>query len=438
MRRRRSLLLLSSLILLAASAVPHPDRADAAQLPVIEVSASPNGIVPLPATAPAVFRDVFVKYTKVIAPNGKPIHLLAQSDWTDDKLLKARSVLEHMLTDVPGSAYGSRKADVANAMAAANAVLILFNDSQAARKAMRGPLGEVSDLKMQSMWANEITVEGSDDYMNHVTRDATFEEVWHLVHEAGVMAALPEFQAEIEAAKQAAVKAGWGRPNNDPSTWHSEYFAQQYDNYLDLWAIPPKVWEGRKIKPGEIPEGTAHWGQNRVNSRRELEEMDPVGYRLVEKFFPPYLTYAARLPEGFEGTFSLKYDASLAYTWKSRHLKDVSLRGVKNADILGNAYDNVLTGNSGDNTLTGGPGNDCLIGCDGVDTAAFSGNAEDYVVSRTGAHVVVKDRRVGRDGEDILVGVEILRFADRSDTLGGRSGPSGPLTGWHRDRPSRD
>lgn len=438
MRRHRSLLWLSGLILLASSAMPRPDGGYATQLALIDIAASPTGIVLLPVTAPAVFRDVFVKYTKVIAPNGRPIHLLAQSDWTDDKLLKARSVLEHMLTDFPGSAYGSRKADVANAMTAVNAALILFNDSQAARKAMQGPLSEVSELKMQSMWANEITVEGSDDYMSHVTRDASFEEIWHLVHEAGVMAARPEFQAEIEAAKDAAVKAGWGRPNNDPSTWHSEYFAQQYDNYLDLWAIPPKVWEGRKIKPGQIPEGTAHWGQNRVNSRRELRTLDPVGYGLVEKFFPPYLTYTARLPEGFEGTFSLRFEASLAYTWKSQHLKDVSLRGVKNADIIGNDYGNVLTGNSGDNTLTGGPGDDYLIGCDGVDTATFSGNFEDYKILRTGTHVVVTDLRVGRDGEDFLVGVEILCFADRSYTLGGWSGPSGLLTGRHRDLPSRD
>ncbi|HUU52472.1 MAG TPA: hypothetical protein VMW92_05550, partial [Candidatus Heimdallarchaeota archaeon] len=85
-------------------------------LPDIDISGSPNGIVPLPKTMPSVFTDVFVKYTKVVAPNGKPIHLLAQADWTDDKLAKVRNILEHMLTDYPGSEYGSDKTEVANSM----------------------------------------------------------------------------------------------------------------------------------------------------------------------------------------------------------------------------------------------------------------------------------------------------------------------------------
>jgi len=212
------------------------------------------------------------------SPNGKPIHLLAQDDWTDDKLIKVRNILEHMLTDYPGSEYGSDKTKVANSMSERKATMVLFNSSQASREAMSGLRRGTTDLDMQSMWANELSAEGSDDYMNHITRDATYEEVWHLVHDTGVIPTLPKFQSEIEAAKDAAVKIGWGPPNDDPSSWHSEYYAQQYDNYLELWVVQPKVWEGRKLKPGEMPEGTAHWGQNQVNNRGELLELDPVGY----------------------------------------------------------------------------------------------------------------------------------------------------------------
>jgi hypothetical protein len=392
---------------------PCPADQVVATLPEIDISASPNGIVPFPKTGPTVFADVFVKYTKVISPNGRPIHFLAQADWTDDKLIKVRNVLEHMLADFPGSPCGSDKEKVANAMAEVQATMVLFNDSRASREAMRGPLGSVTNLKMQSMWANEVTVEGSDDYLDHITRDATFEEVWHLVHEAGVMAVLPDFQREIEAAKEAAVKAGWGRPNPDPSSWHTEYYAQQYDNYLDLWAVQPKVWEGRKLKPGEMPEGTAHWGQNQVNSRSELAELDPVGYRLIEKYFPPYLTYTPQLPEEFEGTFSLAFDKTLVYTHKSQHLKNVSLRGNNNANLIGNAYDNRLMGNAGANALTGGQGDDLLIGGDGDDTAVFSGMAGDYRISKAGEYAVVRDTRVNRDGADFLSGIENLQFRDR-------------------------
>ena len=63
-------------------------------LPDIDISGSSNGIVPLPPNTPAVFREVFSKYTKLIAPNGKPIHFLVQDAWSDDKILKARNVME--------------------------------------------------------------------------------------------------------------------------------------------------------------------------------------------------------------------------------------------------------------------------------------------------------------------------------------------------------
>jgi hypothetical protein len=224
---------------------------------------------------------------------------------------------------------------------------------------------------------------------------------------------LSKFQAEIEAAKDAAVKIGWGPPNDDPSSWHSEYYAQQYDNYLDLWVVQPKVWEGRKLKPGEMPEGTAHWGQNQVNSRSELLELDPVGYELIAKFFHPYLTYTPELPVDFEGTFSLTSNKSLVYTHKSQHLKDVSLRGSNNANLVGNAYDNVLTGNAGDNVLRGGAGKDWLIGGNGNDTAEFSGDRKDYRITKHGEYVTVQDKRVNRDGTDILIGIEFLQFSAR-------------------------
>jgi hypothetical protein len=132
--------------------------------------------------------------------------------------------------NVPGYEYGSDKIRVANAMSNRNATMVLFNSSQASREAMSGLRRHVADLKMHSMWANEIAAEGSDDYMNHITRDAIYEEVWHLVHDTGIIPTMPKFQSEIEAAIDAAVKIGWGPPNDNPSSWHSEYYAQQYDN----------------------------------------------------------------------------------------------------------------------------------------------------------------------------------------------------------------
>lgn len=390
---------------------------DAVTLPKIEISGSPNGVVPLPDSVASVFTDVFAKYTKVNAPNGKPIHILAQADWTEDKIVKVRNILEHMLTDYPGSEYGSNKIKVTNAMSDRKATMVLFNNSKESQKAMRGPLKGTTDLEMQSMWANEISSEGSDDYMNHITRDAAFEEILHLVHGAGIIHTLAEYQKEIMAATKAAIANDWIPPVEDPDDQPYEYIAQQYDNYLDLWAVLPKVWEGRKIQPGEMPEGTAHWGQNQANSRGELLELDPVGYELIEKFFHPYLTYTPQLPIDFEGTFSLEFNESQVYTHKSRHLKNVTLRGSKDANLIGNAYDNVLTGNTGNNVLKGGPGDDWLLGGDGDDKAEFVGAYEDYTITKREEYITIKDNRVNRDGMDTLINIEFLQFSNRKVTL---------------------
>jgi hypothetical protein len=93
----------------------------------LSINESANGIILLPEQVPPVIRNVFNRYTRVTAPNGKPIHLLAQAGWTEDQILKARNVLQHLLTDYPDSVYGSNKTAVANAMADKNAAMVLFN-----------------------------------------------------------------------------------------------------------------------------------------------------------------------------------------------------------------------------------------------------------------------------------------------------------------------
>ena len=44
-------------------------------LPDIDISQSPNGIVPMPDNVDEVFK-IFDRYTKVMAPNGRPIHIV--------------------------------------------------------------------------------------------------------------------------------------------------------------------------------------------------------------------------------------------------------------------------------------------------------------------------------------------------------------------------
>lgn len=387
-------------------------------LPEIAISGTPGGIVDLPKTVPSVFTDVFARYTKVIAPNGKPIHILAQAGWTDDQIKKARNVLQFMLTDAPGTRYGNDKSAVANTMADRRASMVLFNTEPDKREAMRGPFGRQTDLSTQDLRADECPAEGTEDYMNQVTRDASFEEIWHLVHDNGVKIVLPGMIAEMRAANDGAVKAGWRPyPEGEPAEHPNEYFGVLIDNFFDLWTVPPKLYEGRTIRPDDIPPGDSHFGRYFAGSRARMEQLDPEGFVLIQEFFPPYLTYTPELPESFSGTFSLSFDESLVYTAKSRHLVHVTLTGAKNAGLIGNAYDNRLTGNTGNNILEGRAGDDHLNGADGLDTAVFSGSSDEYRIRKDGGKTIVEDTRPRRDGTDVCQGIEILRFRDKDVSL---------------------
>lgn len=406
---------LTTILLMAAVlfATPAPaSRQRGETLPDIDISGSPSGIVLLPEDAPQVFRDVFVRYTKVVAPNGKPINILAQDGWSEARILKARNVLEHILTDAPGTLYGAEKSIVSNTMADNRATLTLFNTEPDMREAFRGPLRQV-DLGMQDLRANECPIEGHEDYMAHRTRDASFEEVLHMVHDYGIKPALPEMQLDLIRITDAAIEGGfWGGRQDDRENEPNEYFAAIYDNYLDLWTTPPTVYEGRPIEAGRIPDGTSHFGIYGARGREGLRERDPQGLAILQEFFQPYLTYTPELPPGFTGTFSLELDPALRYTTKSQHLKDVTLSGANDAGLVGNGWDNIFTGNEGDNTLRGNGGKDLLDGGAGTDTAVYAGNEREYEVIRGGGVVRVIDTHGSRDGADVLISVERLVFAD--------------------------
>ena len=68
----------------------------------IDTSTSPLGVVPLPEELGKTLNGLFSKYTKHVAPNGKPIHIFAQSGVSDLQLVRAREILKYHLTDAPG------------------------------------------------------------------------------------------------------------------------------------------------------------------------------------------------------------------------------------------------------------------------------------------------------------------------------------------------
>ena len=388
---------------------------DPVTLPEVDISASASGVVALPDDVPQVFRDYFVKYTKVLAPNGKPIHILAQDGWTDDQIKHGRNVLQHLLTDFPGFLYGHDKSPVANAMADSKATMVFFNTEEDLNDAMRAGLGQATDLSMQDLRANESPAVGDEDYMGHVTRDAAYEEVWHLVHDYGIKPTLPDMIAEMRTANDAAESNGWRAwPEDEPEEHPNEYVGVLIDNYYDLWAVTPALYEGRDIEPGDVPERHSHFGRFFANSRAQVQEQAPLGYALIENFFHPYLTYTPELPDAFTGTFSMTFDPARAYTYKSQHLRKATLTGSTDANLTGNRHDNVLTGNAGNNGFEGGGGNDELVGGGGEDTAIFTGPASEYNIVYNQGSVTVRDLQEDRDGTDLLSDVELLRFSDSS------------------------
>ena len=80
----------------------------------------------------------------------------------------------------------------------------------------------------------------------------------------------------------------------------------------------------------------------------------------------------------------------------------------------GNAGANEIYGNAGNNMLVGGGGNDLLDGEGGFDTAGYSGNRADYVVTQlANGDVQVSDQRPGSpSGTDTLRDMAQMNFAD--------------------------
>ena len=75
------------------------------------------GITEIPDSM-SEYKQSYCKYTKVVAQNGKPIHIFAQNEISNEQLIVARDLLAFYPEDVPGSEYGADKSEIANKMVA--------------------------------------------------------------------------------------------------------------------------------------------------------------------------------------------------------------------------------------------------------------------------------------------------------------------------------
>ncbi|QZT35674.1 hypothetical protein K5X82_10105 [Halosquirtibacter xylanolyticus] len=388
------------LMLLLWGCISEKDTIDS--LTKVDITSSEQGIVPLPDDISSKMRDVFSKYTKVTAPNGRPIHIFAQSGVSNAKVVRARQILAMYLTDVKGSKYGSFKSLIANSMADRNAALYFFNTEDDKEQHMSSLT--FAPFNGQDLYASEAFVEGSPEYIQNSPRDASYEEILHLTQDYGITPMLPQYQKEIYDRAHDAVSSNIYMPPSElpKADYDQEYLASVWDVYLDAWAYqdPP-----------------AQYGEYLYNTREMLKEKDPIGYGLVEAFLPAVLTYNAHIYELFEGTFHLDYREDFSYTHKSKHLRDATLTGTLNSGLQGNQYDNNLTGNIADNTFIGGKGDDYIDGNDGTDTVVYEGMYSEYEITITGTKTVIKDKVSDRDHTDTVIHIEKLQFKDRTISI---------------------
>ena len=345
------------------------------------------------------YSNNFNRYTNVVTPNGGKIHIVAQSNLTDEQIVRARSTLEHFLENYPGSKYGSDKSELANKMSENGAILTLLNGQDDGNNPV--------EVNGQALFENEIQVEGhpwyiNQEYNNH--RDATYEEILHLVHDYGIgidghnsfPGAMPEYQSEIREAQKIALSNNlWGIDAErwineliDENSLTQEYLAALIDSYYGLW--------------GAWTDSNTHgmWGIYVAKTRDEILTEDPIGAEIMNnKFFHPHLTYNARIDSSFNGNFSLRFDSSKPYTNHSQYLKDITLLGSNDISVSINPLDNNITGNQG------------------INTVIFSGNSSEYIINISDNKASVIDKISDRDGINILKNIEKLEFKDQTIEL---------------------
>lgn len=342
----------------------------------------------------------YYKYIEYIAPNGKSIKILAQDKIDNEQLLYAHSIMELYLNNLT-QVYGE---EIANIIGESGDFLVMPNgeDNHVQEDIIIGqPQFQLETANVGSKWYVE------NDYRY---RDSSFEEIFHFVHNSGIGTESRELGSKklalmINDGKNNALpkdKKDWGKKgiwgidskqsliewSSEPGALEAEYIICVIDTYYGLW---------------QASDTTALFGEYLGKSRESLSSVDPIGLEIVESFLPKQMNVMMRVDPSFSGTFKMHLDESEKYTYKSQYLDMLTLTGEKDSGILANDNDNILAGNKGNNRIDGR---------EGIDIVQFKGYSNEYEIITENKQITVKDQE-NRDGHDILVNIEILRFRDK-------------------------
>lgn len=372
------------------TAADNASTTAAASVPALPPTAHPS------CSADATTRSVpsrfdgngFDRYYELVVDDQIAMQYVFQPSLTQAQIEHVVRTTRWYLTNVVGSTYGADKSAVVKTLAANQATIVVPDGSHVE--------GQDLGVRGQELYANEIAAPGSAWYVNNNEehRDATYEEVFHQVHDAGIgtnePGALPDYQSELLA--EAEIAKADGRWASDSPDWIAdltqegslaqEYIASVIDNYYGLWA--------------HSGDGSGYYA---YNTRAGVLSGDPVGAALLKQFLGDTVEIEAFIDPDFDGTFHLNRTDAVAYSSKSQYLRGARLTGMHPSGIVGNALDNTLRGNRADNTLDGAAG---------TDTAIYCGPSSDYTIETTEGITTVS----GPDGTDTLIAIEALHFTD--------------------------
>jgi hypothetical protein len=352
-------------------------------LPYSKVRVESSKIIKEPSHINPRYQKNYDRYMMFVPENGVPFYLLIQKGVSDARIIRSKEILEFFLTDVPGSQYGHDKTEVANKMGENGAVLLLLTGAHRDPNNLPG-----NQLPGQELYESETPVPGDEWYMTQVRehRDAGFEEILHLVQDNGIGAtsegALEEFESKIASTVEKNAQKGLLILREGFDSNSQEYFAGIVDCYYGLLDAV-----GRERS----------FGRYTLITREKVKEQDPLGYEILNKFLPPYISVPFSLDPQFSGTFKMVLSTE-RYTRRSQYLLHLRITGTNDVNVEGNDLDNIIIENPGDNRIDG---------AQGIDVVYYAKPFKGFTITPTDETIEVKG-----SGTDTLSNIEYIVFKD--------------------------